>query len=81
MSEFASTPPRKTKITIQQELRRRRVGIDLATQQAATGWPPHSARTAPSEIGKTGYGISRARPAPPGGITNNCITSDPGRTR
>lgn len=79
MSEFALTPPRKTKTTIQQELLRRRAGADIATQKTATDWQPHSARTASSGLGRTGYGISRAHRALPDGITNYFITSDPRR--
>ena len=81
MSELASTPPRGTKTAIQQELLVRRAGADTATQKPANGWQPRSARMAPSEIGKTGYGMSRADPTLPDGITNYFITSDPGCTQ
>lgn len=81
MSYLSSTRTHETKTATQQELLGPRVGADIATQHAATVWRPHWAHAAPSGLGKTGYSNSGVHPAPPGGITNNCITSDSGRSR
>ena len=77
MSKPSTKPVRETKSAAICRLLSRKSGADLAALQAATGWQPHSVRSALSTLRKGGYQIDRLPPKTAGAIGAYRITAAP----
>jgi hypothetical protein len=67
----------ESKTALIQKLLSRKNGADVIALQSATGWQPHSVRSALSGLRKAGYTIERSEPTKLHGTPTYRITSSP----